>query len=203
MISDIVKEKIISDVKALFESQEGSHDWLHVYRVIKMAEEIGKTEKGSDSTTVFLASILHDVADRKLQIRSLDWIKKYLVDLNIDKNIIEEVLFIVEHLSFSKQQNNPVSNKSIEFKIVQDADRLDAIGAIGIARAFAFGGSKNRALYSDKEEDNDSTLHHFYQKLFKLEDLMETIKGKELAKERTAFMDHFVQTIKNECYLIK
>ncbi|QZT37671.1 phosphohydrolase [Halosquirtibacter xylanolyticus] len=203
VLTDSIEKKVTQDIKALFVSQEGSHDWQHIVRVWNTARKIHAVENRGSLLTIFLAAMLHDVADAKLKIRDEAWIQQYLEQLKLPTVLIEEVMFITQHISFKKQKQQPTSG-SINFQIVQDADRLDAIGAIGIARAFAYGGSVNAALYDEnhldgnREEDN-STLDHFYAKLFRIEEKINTPYGKVIARERTLYMKQFVAQLKEEC----
>ncbi len=208
-------ETILSELKsrvATHLKDEGSgHGFDHVMRVYNNALLISKTEN-SDSDIVSAAALLHDVGDHKLnpEGRELhrETIEKIAGDL-FDTDFLEKVIFIVERVSY-KGAGVEDLEMPIEGKIVRDADRLDAIGAIGIARAFAYGGSHNRRLYNPEEEaqmhDNfenyknsdSSTLNHFYEKLFLLKDRMETATAKKIAEKRHAFMEEFVQWFKNE-----
>ncbi|NPA45359.1 MAG: HD domain-containing protein [Chlorobi bacterium] len=204
--------KTISFVKNTLKEADGSHDWWHIYRVWKNTLLILKTEK-ANYLTCELAALLHDIADHKFhngnETIGAKKAEEFLISLNIDKEIINDVVKIVENISFlggHKKSNY----YSIELAVVQDADRLDAIGAIGIARTFAYGGYKKREIYNpkikpnlqmSKEEYKNSTaptINHFYEKLLLLKDKMNTETGKKLAYERHSFMEQFLEQFYNE-----
>lgn len=178
-------------IKETFLEEGTGHDYYHIERVVINARKILKTEH-ADSFLVELAAWLHDLGDHKLHDgvdKSEELIGAFLRSLTIEQSIIDRVVEIVSQVSFSKG-NKP---SSIEAEIVQDADRLDAIGAIGIARCFAYGGSKNRILYSpDEKEKENSSIQHFYDKLFKLKDMMNTESAKLIAAERHSFMEEYM-----------
>lgn len=184
-------------IKETFLKEGTGHDYYHIERVVINARKILETES-ADRFMVELAAWMHDLGDYKLHNgidRSDELIRKYLTSLEIELPTIDRVIEIVSQVSFSKNK----SVTSIEAMIVQDADRLDAIGAIGIARCFAYGGSKNRILYSpDEKEKKDSSIQHFYDKLFKLKDLMNTETAKRLAKKRHSFMEEYIKEFYNE-----
>lgn len=204
-----ILEKTIAFVKKTLAGAEAGHDWFHIERVYKNALHINLTEKG-DELLVALAALLHDIADPKFNNGDEEIGPKiagdFLSTLGLDPGQINHVQQIIRNLSY-KASLGTVTFKSKELDIVQDADRLDAIGAIGIARAFTYGGYKNRVLYDpeiapnlnmSKEEYKTATtptLNHFYEKLLKLKDLMKTNTGKEIAAQRHDFMlvylDHF------------
>ncbi|QCX40622.1 HD domain-containing protein [Aureibaculum algae] len=193
---DFVKDKLIG--------AEGGHDWFHIERVYNNAQLISKTEN-ADRFIVALGALLHDIADAKFhdgdETVGPKVAREFLFQQNIDSTIIEHVIKIIENISYksslSKSQNKFTS---IELDIVQDADRLDAIGAIGIARCFNYGGFKNREIYNPdiapnlnmtKEEYKNSTaptINHFYEKLLLLKDKMNTKSGKKIAKKRHEYM---------------
>jgi uncharacterized protein len=193
-------------VKDQLKNAESGHDWFHIERVYKNALLLTYTEN-CDKTVVKLAALLHDIADSKFhngdESIGPKVARNFLLSENTDPNIIDHVVKIIENISF-KGGNFEKKFHSIELDIVQDADRLDAIGAIGIARTFNYGGYKNRALYDPliapklnmtKEEykNNDSpTLNHFYEKLLLLKDKMNTETGRKLAEERHLFMEKFL-----------
>jgi uncharacterized protein len=156
---------------------------------------------------VQLAALLHDIADPKFhngdEVLALTISDEFLQSLQVPTEIIEQVVFIIKHISFKNKENLP-ENLPIELQIVQDADRLDAMGAIGIARTFHFGGFRNNLIYHpdiapklhlSKEEykkSNGTTINHFYEKLLLLKDLMNTQKGKDLAEQRHQYMQDFL-----------
>jgi len=198
--------KTIFFVKQKLENAEGGHDWFHIERVYKNAALISKNEI-CDETVVKLGALLHDVADSKFhngdETVGPKVAREFLKNQEVKEEIIHHVINIIENISF-KGGNFEKKFNSIELQIVQDADRLDAIGAIGIARAFNYGGFKNRQLYNpsiapnlqmSKEEYKNSespTLNHFYEKLLLLKDKMNTETGKKIAKERHQFMESFL-----------
>ena len=203
ILSQNLRDQITTEIKQLFSNSEGSHDWWHIHRVVLMAEKIRQNTHEGDELIIFLAAILHDVTDPKLNIRSQDWVIDYLKQKHIAENVINQVLYITENISFSKSKNRSSSTtESIEFQIVQDADRLDAIGAIGIARTFAYGGKKHRPIYTPEEQSTNknkgASINHFYEKLLTLEALMNTPFAKTIARERTSYMESFLETFKNE-----
>lgn len=176
-------------IKETFLKEGTGHDYYHIERVVINARKILRTEQ-ADSFIIELAAWLHDLGDHKLHNgidKSEELISAFLKSLAVEQSIIDRIIEIVSQVSFSKG-NRP---SSIEAEIVQDADRLDAIGAIGIARCFAYGGSKNRILYSPDEKEN-SSIQHFYDKLFKLKDLMNTESAKLIAANRHSFMEEYI-----------
>jgi len=205
-------EKTVLFVKKQLENAEGGHDWFHIERVYKNALLIAKEEK-CDLEVVQLAALLHDIADSKFhdgdEAIGPKTAKKFLEEENVSKETIAHVLAIIENISF-KGGNFEQKFQSIELDIVQDADRLDAIGAIGIARTFNYGGFKNRAIYDpeinpnlsmSKEEYKNTTaptINHFYEKLLLLKDKMNTPTGKKIAAERHAFMELFLNQFYSE-----
>jgi uncharacterized protein len=189
-------------VKEKFENEYSGHDWFHTLRVFRTATRIAEAE-GADVETVQLAALLHDVDDRKLSPETYadkSNARSFLSANNIDESRIDEICRIIGEISFAE---NCVPS-TLEGKCVQDADRLDAIGAIGIARAFAYGGNHNRLMYHpdvkpnlnmSKEEyvnSKSTTVNHFYEKLFKLTDMMNTETAKSIAREREEYMKGFL-----------
>lgn len=201
-----VIDNTILFVKQKLENVEAGHDWFHIERVYKSALLIAQHED-CDIEIVKLGALLHDIADSKFndgdETVGPRIAHEFLVGQNVEKEKIEHVVNIIENISF-KGGNFEKKFTSIELEIVQDADRLDAIGAIGIARTFNYGGFKNRQLYNPnippkmnmtKEEYKNSdapTLNHFYEKLLLLKDKMNTKTGKELAVNRHRFMENFL-----------
>ncbi len=196
-----------AEVKSLFKADGTGHDWYHIARVRDMALKIGESE-GANSEITELAALLHDIADHKFHNNNLEVGPNRALHLILEKGgtrqVANSVSQIVAEVSFKGAGvDTPVS--SIEAAVVQDADRLDAIGAIGIARAFAYGGHKNRMLYNpqapprnhqnfeDYATDQGHTINHFYEKLLLLKDRMQTETGKEIAKNRHRFMETFLQ----------
>jgi uncharacterized protein len=207
MIESTLVNATISFVKKQLENAEGGHDWFHIERVYKLALRIAKTEASVDVLVVQLAALLHDIADSKFhggdETIGPRVAREFLTEQQLAKDQLEHVIAIIENISF-KGGNQAHTYFSKELAVVQDADRLDAIGAIGIARTFNYGGFKNRALYDpaiapnlhlSKEEYKSSTaptLNHFYEKLLRLKDLMHTDTARELAAERHQFMEQFL-----------
>ena len=209
--ADII-EQTISYVKQELANAEGGHDWFHIERVWKSAKTIAQTEQ-ANMLVVELGALLHDIADSKFNGGDEELgpqkAEAFLQSLSVDEDVIKDVVFIIRNISF-KGGKHQTTKRTRELDIVQDADRLDAIGAIGIARAFNYGGFKNRELYNpaiqpnlnmSKEEyknSNAPTLNHFYEKLLLLKDLMNTESGKKLAAQRHEFMEHFLAQFFNE-----
>lgn len=195
-------DSTIKFVKETLAGAEAGHDWFHIDRVYKNAIAINKIEQ-ADDLVVALAALLHDIADAKFnngdEEKGPRVAGAFLNSLDIAPEIIEHVQQIIRNLSY-KSSLGIITFQSKELDVVQDADRLDAIGAIGIARAFTYGGYKNRVLYDPeikpqlnmtKEEYKNSTsptINHFYEKLLLLKDLMKTDEGKKIAQQRHDFM---------------
>ena len=176
-------------VKMLFRNNSGGHDADHTMRVYRNALTIAESEKGCDIEIVSLASLLHDADDRKLFNTSNNAnARSFLMQQNITPEKTERIITAINSVSFS--QNRGKRPETLEGKIVQDADRLDAIGAVGIARTFAFGGEHGRSL--------DSSIRHFYDKLLLLKDEMNTKTGQKLAEERHAYMAGFLKEFEKE-----
>ena len=204
-MSDIIT-KTISFVRQTLENAEGGHDWFHIERVWKNAKLIS-TKEACDLELVELAALLHDIADSKFHGGDEEIGPKtaaaWLRSQNYPQERADRITSIIRAISF-KGGKNEHKDRSIEFKVVQDADRLDAIGAIGIARTFNYGGFKNRPLYNpeipanlnlSKEEYKNNpgpTINHFYEKLLLLKDLMNTATGRRIAQERHEFMETFL-----------
>ncbi|MDA3929946.1 MAG: HD domain-containing protein [Prolixibacteraceae bacterium] len=205
-------EEIAAIVEQKFKHEASGHDWWHIYRVWMLARRIGNTEK-VNLYIVELASLLHDIADWKFNDGNLKAggieAQNILLSLNVEEKIILAVTSIIDNVSY-KGAGVKTPMKSIEGKVVQDADRLDAIGAVGIARTFAYGGSKNRAMYdptiipvlhANFEEYKHSvapTINHFYEKLLLLKERMNTATGKQIAIDRHHFMESYLEQFFNE-----
>jgi len=203
--SELINKTIVF-VKEKLNDAEGGHDWFHIERVYKNALLIAK-DTDCNLTVVQLGALLHDIADSKFhngdETIGPKTARLFLESENVEEVIIQHVVNIIENISF-KGGNFEKKFSSIELNIVQDADRLDAIGAIGVARAFNYGGFKNRALYDPeiapvtnmtKEEykkNNAPTVNHFYEKLLLLKDKMNTETGKQIAAERHKYMELFL-----------
>ncbi len=184
-------------IKKTFLDEGTGHDYFHIERVVINARKILETEN-ADSFLVELAAWTHDIGDYKLHDgvdKSEELITAFLQSIQVENDTINKVLEIVSQVSFSKG-NTPTT---IEAKIVQDADRLDAIGAVGIARCFAYGGSVGNILYNPYDNSKDaSSVQHFYDKLFKLKDLMNTETAKQIAESRNRYMENFIEEFYNE-----
>lgn len=200
-------------VRQTLQNAEGGHDWWHIHRVWNNARLIAQTEP-ADLLTVELAALLHDIADSKFHNgdeeigpRTAD---SYLRSIKVQEDVITHVVQIIRYMSFKSGFDAPAFY-SVEMGIVQDADRLDALGAIGIARAFAYGGFKGREIYNPeiapnpnmtKEEYKNTTapsINHFYEKLLLLKDRMNTDTGKKLAAQRHGFMLDYLNQFYEEC----
>lgn len=215
-------EKTIAFVKEKLEGAEAGHDWFHAERVWKLSRKIAEKE-GGNIEVIQLSALLHDIADPKFhngdETLALKISSDFLKSENVEEESIEKVLYVIQHISFK----NSFENQELSFlnpkewemplkelQIVQDADRLDAIGAIGIARTFNFGGFKNNLMYHpeilpnllmDKEEYkkyNGTTINHFYEKLLLLKDKMNTETAKKIASERHDFMLKFLDEFYKE-----
>ncbi|MCL6296328.1 HD domain-containing protein [Jejuia spongiicola] len=200
-------------VKETLTNAEGGHDWFHTLRVYNNAIHISKNEN-VDSFVVQLGALLHDIADSKFYDGD-DTIgpkiaREFLFKINVDSTVIEHVVNIIENISFNKSLEKGQKFKSLELDVIQDADRLDAIGAIGIARCFNYGGFKNRKLFdpsikpslkmtkAEYKTSTSPTINHFYEKLLLLKDKMNTKTGKRIAKERHNYMVGFLDQFYSE-----
>lgn len=207
MKKELILNRTENFVKKALAGEGTGHDWWHIERVRNNARLINKTEK-ADAFVVELAVLLHDVGDRKVIKQEEDdytIAESFLRKEKVTNDIVDQVMFIIKNMSFSKSLNNKKDNVSKEFYIVQDADRLDAIGAIGIARAFAYGGSKDRPLYDPTKKAqkinstksyrklNSSTFHHFEEKLLLLKDLMNTKTAVKIAEKRNEYMKKYLK----------
>ena len=221
-------QQTIAFAKTKLASFDGGHDWLHTERVLNMSRYICQKEGAGDQEVIALAAVLHDIADTKFhdgaETDGGDMAYDFLMDKGLDSGKAEHIRKIINNISFRKRMEREEIG-TIEFQIVQDADRLDAMGAIGIARAFNYGGFKNRPLYDPaiplqaiplqtiplQEKKNPGeergspspapTLNHFYEKLFLLKDMMNTATGRELALERHLYMVDFVKKFEQEAGL--
>lgn len=203
--------KTVDFVKTTLSGAEGGHDWWHTWRVWKMARRIAEAE-GVDSIVIDLGALLHDIADAKFHAgdeeRGPALAEKFLRSMDADTKTTAHVLSIIRNISFKNagEQNF----RSPELDIIQDADRLDAMGAIGIARAFNYGGYKNRPIHDPMVQPDlnmskaqykkglSPTLNHFFEKLLLLKDMMNTETGKALAEERHAYMIEYVNRFLDE-----
>lgn len=197
---------LIHKIKGQFESDSSGHDWYHILRVFELSKYI-QAHEGGDEIVVQLGALLHDISDHKMNGGKLNHggivSRQLLEEVEFDPEIIEKVVKLVDHISY---KGALVKDEiiSLEQQIVQDADRLDAIGAIGIARAFAYGGAKNRPMYvpdaapelhtsfEQYASSQSHTVNHFYEKLLLLKDRMHTPTAKKIAAKRHQFMEDFL-----------
>ena len=203
-------KKLIENTRLFVEKELGNdssgHDWWHIYRVWSLAKNIAQTE-GADLTVVELSALLHDIADWKFNTgdesagpkQAAKWLRKN----EADPKLIDSVCEIIATLSY-KGAGVDTPMRTIEGKVVQDADRLDAIGAMGIARTFAYGGSKNRLMYhpdkppvmhqsfKDYKKNRGHTVNHFYEKLLLIKERINTQSAKKLAEKRHFFMENYL-----------
>ena len=217
MASELI-EKTINYVQQEMAGNDSSHDWNHIDRVRKLAKFIAQKEGLSESQQleVELAALLHDIKDWKYsgnKLAGYEASKEFLEQNHVDPTIIDAVCYVVANIGFSteiSQQPGKVVHVSPVLAVVQDADRLDALGAIGIARCLTYGGAKNTILYDPSIPPRDhlteqsykygqsTTMNHFHEKLFKLKDLMKTGTGRQIAKSRHRFMENFISQFHNE-----
>lgn len=200
-------EQCEKQVKTIYENFDASHDWQHIERVRQNARLLMEKEQ-ADALIVEMAVLLHDVSDPKYRKPGEDLESEILKDLDLTAGQREKIKAVIDSVSF--KGGNGVEAASIEAEIVQDADRLDAIGAVGIARTFAYGGAKGRRLYDWEEQPRHkmteeeyrskptSSATHFYEKLLLLKDHMNTETGKHIAEERHQFMISFLEQLKKE-----
>lgn len=205
-------EQTIKYVKEELKGAEAGHDWFHIERVYNNALNLLKSEKAKEQV-VILGALLHDIADSKFhngdETVGPKKANDFMTSIGIEEDVKEHVIKIIENISF-KGGNFERKFASKELEVVQDADRLDAIGAIGIARAFQYGGFKNRTIHDPEEKPKfnmtkeeykkhtGSTVNHFYEKLLLLKDLMNTETGKQIAQNRHEYMQGFLQQFYNE-----
>ena len=205
-------DQTVKFVKKTLANAEGGHDWWHIYRVWQLAKKIATTEK-TNLLVVELGALLHDIADAKFNNGDENIgpkkAREFLQSISVEEEIITHVENIIQHISF-KGGNFEQAFNSTELAVVQDADRLDAMGAIGIARTFNYGGFVNRTIYNpniqpnlnmSKEEYKNSTaptINHFYEKLLLLKDRMNTSTGKAMAAHRHQYMEQFLEEFYKE-----
>lgn len=207
MVDTILIQNTIAFVKSTLQNAEGGHDWFHIERVYKNALLIAKGED-VNHVVIALGALLHDIADSKFhngdETIGPMVASQFLLRQNVDSSVIEHVVQIIKNISF-KGGNNAQAFTSPELDVVQDADRLDAIGAIGIARTFNYGGYKNRTIYDPEISPNlemspvqykkstAPTINHFYEKLLLLKDRMNTKTGRAIAENRHQYMEAFLK----------
>lgn len=211
--SHFLIENTIRFVQDTLKNAEGGHDWWHIHRVYLNAKKIAEKEAGVDIEIVLLAALLHDIADSKFHDGNEeigpDMARNYLISQGFEGQKIDHVVEIIRNISFKGGKTERTFH-SKELDVVQDADRLDAIGAIGIARTFNYGGFKGNEIYNPnvppnlnmtKEEykkGGQPSINHFYEKLLLLKDLMNTGAGRELAEERHRFMELYLTQFYSE-----
>ena len=208
----LIIETVAAHVRSKLEGEGSGHDWWHVLRVWNMAKHLCDKE-GADFFVVELAALLHDIADWKFHDGD-DHVgprvaREILQEHGVESSVVDQVTTIIATMSF-KGAGVQTPMETLEGKIVQDADRLDAIGAIGIARTFAYGGNKNREMYNPEQspvmhdskeayfKNGSHTINHFYEKLLLLKDRMNTDAAKQIAKGRHAFMEEFLKRFYGE-----
>ena len=206
MDNQTIISNTIEFVKEKLKGDSSGHDWWHIYRVLTLSRKIQTTE-GGNLFIIELASLLHDVADWKFnnnETLGLKIVSDWMESQQIDLKTIRSVLYIIENISY-KGEGEKNKMDSLEGKIVQDADRLDAIGAIGIARTFAFGGYKGNEMHNPNLEpvsgmtfdqykkSNGTTINHFYEKLLLLKTRMNTETAKQLADSRHQYMQQYLE----------
>lgn len=209
MYNKLIIKESAEFVKSLFHADRTGHDWWHIYRVWQLSKSIAAREN-ADMFIIELSALFHEFADHKfISIAGCEKLSEFLYEHSVPEETIARVADISETISF-RGAGVATPMKTIEGMIVQDADRLDAMGAIGIARAFAFGGSHNRIMHQPEEQPDmhasfeeyknhkGSTINHFYEKLLLLKDRMNTEKGKKLAASRHFFMKDFLERFHNE-----
>ena len=211
MNNAIYIQKTKKYVKSLLLGEGSGHDWWHIFRVCNTAQHLAKKE-GGDLLVIELAALLHDIADRKFNdgdvVKGVKKVNEFLESIKVDKKIGDNVCEIVQTCSFASSFMPDGTRRimsTLEGKIVQDADRLDAIGAVGIARTFAYGGRKGSEIYnpaikpilptSTKQYTQGEThsINHFYEKLLLLKDLMNTKTAQKMAKKRHTYMEQFLK----------
>lgn len=213
MSSNLIIKNTISFVKETLKDAEGGHDWFHIERVYRNALSIAKDEN-VDEFIVALGALLHDIADAKFydgdETMGPKMAREFLESQEVDDDTIVHIENIIKYISYKSSLTDEKLFSSPELDVIQDADRLDAIGAIGIARCFNYGGFKNRVLYDPeiapnlqmtKEEYKNSsspTINHFYEKLLLLKDKMNTSSGRKIATDRHSYMERFLKQFYGE-----
>lgn len=208
MNEDLVIQQTAQHMEEKFSGEATGHDWWHMYRVWQLSKQILSSEPGADRLTVELGALLHDIADWKFHDGDVEAgpqaARKWLEELDVPEAVIASIEGIIRRISF-KGAGVASNMKTIEGKIIHDADKLDAIGAIGIARTFAYGGANGREMYNphidptmhqnfdDYKKDVGPTINHFYEKLLLLKDRMYTKTGKRLAKQRHEYMEAYLK----------
>ncbi len=202
-----IVDKVIQEIKVQFEDDATGHDWHHIMRVLNVSRYIQSIE-GGNLELIELSALLHDISDHKFNGGKLNEggkvAKEILLRNGTDEQLANNVKYIVDNISY-KGANTETEMNSLEGKIVQDADRLDAIGAIGIGRTFAYGGNKNQSMYDpdlkvqlhtsfeEYASSKTCTINHFYEKLLLLKDRLNTETGKKIGEKRHQIMQHFLE----------
>lgn len=205
-------ELVAERIQPAFEKDASGHDWYHILRVLNTARYLQEKE-GGDLEVIELAALLHDISDHKFNGGKLDEGGKVafqlLIELGASTELAEKVRYIVDRVSY-KGANTPAEMEGIEGQIVQDADRLDAIGALGVARTFAYGGHKGQPMYDPKvtsilhqnfeeyAQAKSTTINHFYEKLLLLTDRLNTASAKQIGQQRHVFMEDFLKQFYHE-----
>ncbi|MDT8401686.1 MAG: HD domain-containing protein [Bacteroidales bacterium] len=209
IMSRQIIEKTVKYVKNYLEGAESGHNWWHIQRVCNMAMHIYSIVKDGDPFIIEMASLLHDIGDHKIKSGYEPGPREFMDSIDLGSSRADKITYIIDHISF-RDTYGPSYVHTPELDIVQDADRLDAIGAIGIARAFNYGGSRGREIFNPDEEpghfentaeyiaSHSSTINHFYEKLLKLKDMMNTVTGKQLAYDRHNYMEGFLRQFLKE-----
>jgi uncharacterized protein len=204
--------KVSEAIQDQFKDDATGHDWYHIQRVVNMSRHL-QSKEGGNLETIELAALLHDISDHKFNGGKLDEGGKVaynlLIQLGCNEELAQDVKYIVDNVSY-KGANTKTEMNTLEGQIVQDADRLDAIGAIGVGRTFAYGGYKNQPMHAPEKEailhesfeeyakGNTSTINHFYEKLLLLSDRLNTTTAKEIGKKRHQFMVDFLDQFYSE-----
>ncbi|SFL54773.1 uncharacterized protein SAMN04487943_102161 [Gracilibacillus orientalis] len=205
MHKDTIIKKTEDMVREKLWDEDSGHDWYHIERVTTTAKKLAE-EENANLFVVTLAALLHDLADDKVvenEEEGLRAIQEWLGQHDVEKHDREHILSIIKNMSFKGGNGKPLD--TLEGQVVQDADRLDAIGAVGIARCFVYAGKKGQSMYdpalevreemsiNEYRKGKSSAIHHFYEKLLKLKDLMNTQAGYQVAQERHQFMEQFLE----------
>ncbi len=197
-------------VKKYLSGVESGHNWWHIYRVRNIAMHIFSIEERGDPFIIEMSSLLHDIGDYKIESENdTDHLRGFLDALRLEEKQRDMITYIIDHISF-RASFGPEYERLSELDVVQDADRLDAIGAIGVARAFNYGGSRGHEIYNPYMEPREyktsgeyigsdsSTINHFFEKLLKLKDIMNTETGKKIAEARHRYMEVFLEQFMEE-----
>ena len=202
-------EKAICFVKENLGEDSAGHDWYHTERVWKMGRYLAPQE-GGDDYIIQLGTLLHDIDDYKVKADKPSKLRTWLWQNDVDSGVIQTICCIIDYMSYHSENCNHSIRKTLEFQIIQDADRLDSLGAVGISRVFAYGGKKGRPIHDPSIPPNNdmdmktyqsylgTSINHFYEKLLKLEKLMNTELAQQIAKARTEYMRLFLDEFDRE-----